>query len=121
MNSPIIEGTDVARVSTPSSRRKRKNMVTAEQKGEASVRVLRENGPPTAFHQRCFEDGMESELGYDPRGVGSNEHFPSRPWYESHDLEAQLQLQLMSSVEVANKIEELKKKLEKIKMELGTS
>ncbi|KAA8546994.1 hypothetical protein F0562_003423 [Nyssa sinensis] len=41
--------------------------------------------------------------------------------YESHDLEAQLQLQLMSSAEAANKIEDLKNKLEDIEMELETA
>ncbi|KAA8532291.1 hypothetical protein F0562_032324 [Nyssa sinensis] len=40
--------------------------------------------------------------------------------YESHDFEAQLQLQLMSSTEAANKVEELKKILEEAEMELGT-
>ncbi|KAA8531079.1 hypothetical protein F0562_005788 [Nyssa sinensis] len=41
--------------------------------------------------------------------------------YESYDLEAQLQLQLMSYTEAVNKIKELKKRLEKSEMELGTS
>ncbi|KAA8545005.1 hypothetical protein F0562_019778 [Nyssa sinensis] len=41
--------------------------------------------------------------------------------YESHDLKAQLQLQLKSFIEAANKIEELKKRLEETEMELGTS
>ncbi|KAA8529882.1 hypothetical protein F0562_034515 [Nyssa sinensis] len=36
--------------------------------------------------------------------------------YESHDLEAQLQFQLMSSIKAVNKVEELKKRLEKVKM-----
>ncbi|KAA8542429.1 hypothetical protein F0562_023435 [Nyssa sinensis] len=41
--------------------------------------------------------------------------------YESHDLEAQLQLQLMSSTEATNKFKELKKRIEEIDMELRTS
>ncbi|KAA8521879.1 hypothetical protein F0562_012807 [Nyssa sinensis] len=38
--------------------------------------------------------------------------------YESHDLEAQFQLQLMSSTKAANKIEKLKKKLKDTDIEL---
>ncbi|KAA8532446.1 hypothetical protein F0562_032479 [Nyssa sinensis] len=41
--------------------------------------------------------------------------------YESHDSEAQLQLQLMSSTKVDNKVEKLKKRLEDADMELRTS
>ncbi|KAA8550248.1 hypothetical protein F0562_001932 [Nyssa sinensis] len=40
--------------------------------------------------------------------------------YESHDLEAQTQPQLMSFTEAANKVKELKKRLEEVEMELGT-
>ncbi|KAA8534113.1 hypothetical protein F0562_031694 [Nyssa sinensis] len=40
--------------------------------------------------------------------------------YESQDLEAQLQLQLMSFIEATNKVEELKKRLEDVEMEFGT-
>ncbi|KAA8544497.1 hypothetical protein F0562_022463 [Nyssa sinensis] len=40
--------------------------------------------------------------------------------YESHDLEAQLRLQLMNSTEAANKIEELKK-FDDTEIELGIS
>ncbi|KAA8538502.1 hypothetical protein F0562_028127 [Nyssa sinensis] len=77
---------------------------------------------------------MRFKLGKDPGRVSPSERFPSHPWqalyiiatlgeirYESHDLEAQLHLQLMSSTEVANKVEELKKRLEEAEMELGTS
>ncbi|KAA8521972.1 hypothetical protein F0562_012714 [Nyssa sinensis] len=41
--------------------------------------------------------------------------------YESHDLEVQFQLQLISSTKVANKIEELRKRLEDAEVELRTS
>ncbi|KAA8532340.1 hypothetical protein F0562_032405 [Nyssa sinensis] len=39
--------------------------------------------------------------------------------YESHDLESQLQLQLLSSNKIAQKIKELKKKVEDTEVELG--
>ncbi|KAA8547076.1 hypothetical protein F0562_003505 [Nyssa sinensis] len=61
--------------------------------------------------------GKEGKSRAEKRNLGSD--IGGR--YEYRDLEAQLQVHLMSSIEVANKIEELKNKLDDTEMELGTA